>query len=147
MVFQLYWFISYSTLPLIFPILSIGLFIVLSQIDSRIVHKQQVTTKLIQINQTEIDYLQGNLNPFSQGKEFLQTTHPYAADLDLFGEQSLFCHLNRTISTGGTRQLTDWLLHPCTTAAHQTSPTSRSRTIRTSGMVSAIPSTRSSAKQ
>ena len=117
MVFQLYWFISYSTLPLIFPILSIGLFIVLSQIDSRIVHKQQVTTKLIQINQTEIDYLQGNLDPFSQGKEFLQTTHPYAADLDLFGEQSLFCHLNRTISTGGTRQLTDWLLHPCTTAA------------------------------
>lgn len=116
MIFQLYWFISYSNLPIIFPIFSISVFILLTKTDSYIVHKLQHIIKLIQINQSEIDYLQGNISRFSQGKEFLQSSHPYAADLDLFGEQSLFCHLNRTISTNGTRQLTDWLLTPCTSA-------------------------------
>ncbi len=116
MIFQLYWFISYAGLPVIFPILSIGLFILLTKTDTHIVHKQRLITELIKINQSEMDYLKGNLSPFSSGEEFLQPSHPYAADLDIFGEQSLFCHLNRTISTRGTRQLADWLLNPPTSA-------------------------------
>jgi hypothetical protein len=46
------------------------------------------------------------------GDEFLPTRHPYAADLDLFGEGSLFELLNTARTGAGERILAGWLLAP-----------------------------------
>ena len=46
------------------------------------------------------------------GEQFMNPTHPYSGDLDVFGKLSLFRLLNRTHTYEGTRRLADWLLAP-----------------------------------
>ncbi|EKB50781.1 MutS-related protein [Cecembia lonarensis] len=41
------------------------------------------------------------LHDFDPGIEFLEKSHPFCNDLDLFGQHSLFQLLNRTVSVGG----------------------------------------------
>lgn len=110
-VIQIYWIITTHSLALIFPIGAISLFIFLTFLDNRIVRKLQLTEQLIRINQQETEYLEGKLDSFPKGLEYLNPQHPYAVDLDLFGEDSLFQHLNRTVTTEGTHLLANWLLH------------------------------------
>ncbi len=46
------------------------------------------------------------------GERFLDSSHPYAADLDLFGHGSLFELLSRARTRAGEETLAHWLLHP-----------------------------------
>lgn len=110
-VFQIYSLINTGTLPILFPLGTITLFIFLTILDSRIVRQQKVTEELLRINDQEDKYLNGQLTPFPTGKNYLDPAHHYANDLDLFGEESLFQHLNRTVTPNGTHQLASWLLH------------------------------------
>lgn len=91
----------------------VALFIVLTIADTKIVIRQQQTEILIAINRTEADYLQGNLSQLPAGQEFQNPAHAYSNDLDVFGDDSLFQHLNRTVTAGGAQKLAAWLLRPC----------------------------------
>lgn len=64
------------------------------------------------LNEDEAARLKGRFLRPETGLELLDTAHPYAADLDVFGTHSLFRLLNRTRSHGGTRRLADWLRTP-----------------------------------
>ncbi len=64
---------------------------------------------LIQINEEEIQRLSGDLNEFDAGTKYLETTHPYAADLDVCGKHSLFQLINRSNTEKGKEKLADWL--------------------------------------
>ena len=46
------------------------------------------------------------------GERFLDSAHPYARDLDLFGRASLFEYLSIARTPGGEETLARWLLHP-----------------------------------
>ena len=46
------------------------------------------------------------------GAEYVEDNHPYAADLDLFGEGSLFQRVNTARTAAGERYLARWLLEP-----------------------------------
>ena len=50
-----------------------------------------------------------NLKDFDSGAAFLDKAHPFANDLDLFGQHSLFQLLNHTVSQGGAQLLADWM--------------------------------------
>lgn len=110
-VYQVYWLITSGALSPWFPVGTILVFILLSLQDSRIVGRMKMTEEVIRINQQETEYLQGNLSSFPDGGKFIDPTHPYAGDLDLFGEDSLFQHLNRTVTASGTQRLVDWILN------------------------------------
>jgi DNA mismatch repair ATPase MutS len=58
---------------------------------------------LIAINSDEVDYLENNKIPFENGAEFIDFHHPYAYDLDIFGNHSLFQNLNRTATFIGKK--------------------------------------------
>ncbi len=64
----------------------------------------------IQINQNEQKYLAGNLSAFDGGAEWVKGEHLFSNDLDLFGNHSLFQHLNRTVTLGGKMNLAQELL-------------------------------------
>lgn len=67
-------------------------------------------TKLyIQLNNEEKEYLEGSPYPDNKGNEFKDPEHIFANDLDLFGSNSLFQHLNRTISFKGKNVLAERL--------------------------------------
>ena len=67
--------------------------------------KTEQVANLRQAYQHEVAYLQGDFSVFEDGSAYLDAHHPYSFDLDVFGPQSLFQRINRTITTGGS----DWL--------------------------------------
>ncbi|SHG41508.1 MutS domain V [Flavobacterium segetis] len=88
----------------------VGLFIVLMRLHSALQFKKQLTQALLQINADEISYLERNKIPFENGLEFNDFNHPYAYDLDIFGEHSLFQNVNRTATFIGKKILAEKML-------------------------------------
>lgn len=68
--------------------------------------------QMVEINQLEQKALNGEFDTFANGKEYLHPAHPYALDLDMFGEGSLYQWLNRTICPQGSETLATWLSSP-----------------------------------
>jgi len=85
-------------------------FLFLMRIHSRLSFQKKVKTALVEINENEITYLERKSMPFKNGAEFNDFHHPYAYDLDIFGEHSLFQNLNRTATFIGKKTLAKQLL-------------------------------------
>lgn len=84
LILVIYWFITNTISLLLLPgILSICLFIVLTNLDSKIVYRQHLLEEHIRINITEMNYLYGDLSSLSPGSQYLNSLHPYASDLVL----------------------------------------------------------------
>lgn len=92
-------------------VIPLGLFRYLMSRHEKLSSQIALTQRLIQINQNEIDYLTGGKLPFANGIQHQQVSHPYAFDLDLFGEKSLYQHLNRTATSIGKEALAHQLLN------------------------------------
>ncbi|WP_423909356.1 MutS-related protein [Flavobacterium sp.] len=85
-------------------------FIVLMRFHTKLLFKRKIKEALIKINTDEIDYLENNKLSFENGIEFNDFSHPYAYDLDIFGEHSLFQNLNRTATFIGKKTLAQQLI-------------------------------------
>lgn len=95
---------------LISAALSFTGFIVLMRIHSKLLFERKINTALREINENEISYLEKKTIPFENGVEFNNFHHPYAYDLDIFGEHSLFQNLNRTATFIGKKKLAEQVL-------------------------------------
>lgn len=94
----------------LFAIVLLGLFIFLMRLHTKLLFQKQIHNALIKINENEISYLQKSTIPFENGEEFIDFQHPYAYDLDIFGEHSLFQNYNRTATYVGKKKLANQLL-------------------------------------
>ena len=63
--------------------------------------KKKLLQKLIDINTTEIEIIKGNYLHLDTGEEFINPTHFYSHDIDLFGKGSFFQFINRTATKKG----------------------------------------------
>lgn len=61
------------------------------------------------INQNELDILEGKANKYDAGEKWQSSSHPFASDLDVFGNKSLFHLLNRSASFLGKGYLAEKL--------------------------------------
>ena len=61
------------------------------------------------VYEKEVAYQTGDYTKFEAGERYLQPTHPFTFDLDVFGQGSLFQRINRTISSGGSDYLAESL--------------------------------------
>jgi hypothetical protein len=114
-LFMLFYYIKTSeTLYTVLAFLSFVGFIFLMRVHSKLSFQKQLTTALLQINKNEITFLKREKLPYENGIEFNDFHHPYAYDLDIFGEHSLFQNLNRTATYIGKKTLANQLLiqHP-----------------------------------
>ncbi|MFV8379179.1 MutS-related protein [Flavobacterium sp. LB3R33] len=108
---SIYYYIKNS--QIIFVVAAIflfGLFVFLMRIHTKLLFEKQVNKALFDINDNEISYLERNKIPFENGQEFNDFHHPYAYDLDIFGEHSLFQNLNRTATFIGKKTFANQLL-------------------------------------
>jgi len=64
---------------------------------------------LVRINIDELKALEGDYSGFDGGGEHRDRSHDYSEDIDLFGDDSLFSYLNRTVTGHGSRILASWL--------------------------------------
>ncbi len=69
-------------------------------------------SNLININESEIRALDGDYTGFNDGSGWIDDTHDYSSDIDLFGKNSLFRYLNRTVTGFGREKLAGWLTDP-----------------------------------
>ena len=108
---SIYFYIKNSELVyIIISVVLFGLFIFLMRLHTKLLFQKQIHNALITINENEISYLERNSIPFKNGQEFNDFQHPYAYDLDIFGEHSLFQNLNRTATYIGKKTLSTQLL-------------------------------------
>lgn len=54
------------------------------------------------VYQKEVAYLNGDFSGFPSGEQYVNPHHEFTLDLDIFGPQSLFNRINRTVTTGGS---------------------------------------------
>ncbi|MES2575336.1 MAG: DNA mismatch repair protein [Bacteroidota bacterium] len=97
-------------LYMVFAFVSFIAFVFLMRIHSRLSFQKKMTSALLKINENEISFLKREKLPFENGAEFNDFNHPYAYDLDIFGEHSLFQNLNRTATFIGKKTLANQLL-------------------------------------
>lgn len=62
----------------------------------------------------ELKIARFDITSFIGGKRHEEEEHPFSNDLDLFGHNSLFQFINRTVTPGGEKVLANQLKHPLT---------------------------------
>ncbi|MFW5774333.1 MAG: MutS-related protein [Tangfeifania sp.] len=67
---------------------------------------------LKKITDDELLALQHRFSHFENGSDFLDTSHFYSYDLDIFGENSIYQFINRTSTQSGRTKLGEWLKNP-----------------------------------
>jgi hypothetical protein len=93
-------------------ILFTTLFLLLVKHYTILSEKIWFTENLVRINKSEINALEGDYTPFDGGSIWKARDHDFSNDTDLFGEDSLFRYLNRTVTGYGREILAGWLSDP-----------------------------------
>ena len=91
-----------------FAILPFILFIWLVKRHNFWFYRKDFLKKKIEINGQELRAMQYDFSDFDDGKEFVNPSHLYTLDLDVFGEHSLFQYINRTATPIGKLHLANW---------------------------------------
>ncbi len=86
-------------------VIGITVFIVMVNRHSNLSYTKKKLQKLIDLNQLELDVFNGDYSNLSTGKEYIDPSHPYSHDIDLFGDRSFFQYTNRTTTTAGKNKL------------------------------------------
>ncbi|WP_456378341.1 MutS-related protein [Lutibacter sp.] len=106
-IFSIYFF--FESIKILIPIVISGssLFVYLLFRHSNLQEKSNRTKALIEINKTEIKVLDGDYFSLNEGTEFINSTHKYSYDIDLFGKGSFFQYCNRTVTNEGKQKFVD----------------------------------------
>lgn len=107
----IYFFYKLGLILFIAVLLELLLFIFF--IRKSVENKEQLNyhKNLLKINENELKALGYNYSNFESGSEFIDPKHRFSYDLDLFGEQSFFQFINRTITQKGKNLLAKNLLN------------------------------------
>ena len=95
---------------------SILVFLFLLYVNHKLVFQRDLLTNLIKINENEMAVLEHRPSFFDSGIEHLDD-HSYHADLDIFGERSVFHTLNRTATLIGKERLVSLFKSPLSTVS------------------------------
>jgi DNA mismatch repair ATPase MutS len=111
--FGIGWYYWPATVPVIstvgFCTISLTYFIFLDTNKSLSIKNRE---RLIFVNRHETDAMQHRLAVYDNGSFFSDSAHAYAADLDLFGESSLFQWMNRCHADQSKELLAFYLKNP-----------------------------------
>lgn len=64
------------------------------------------------VNHQEIDRLENRMTALDQGNEFKDRMHPYLHDLDIFGHNSIYQLISRSVTPSGRALIAEWLSKP-----------------------------------
>ncbi len=96
----------------IVAILFFGLFIYTARRHQQTQRKIKRYEMLKALTTNELKAIDGDYSNFANGPSYLDKSHPYAHDLDIFGEGSLFQRMDRSFSDQGSELLAQRLTNP-----------------------------------
>ena len=94
----------------------VALFVFINIRETKLLRKIAFHEELRNGATLEEEYLRGDYSRLDTGEEYKDPAHPYAHDLDIFGEDSVFQAINRTTTRHGRERLRQWLLLPLRSA-------------------------------
>ena len=77
------------------------------RLDDKNKERIEHLSALMRVYQNELTAMDGDFSPFEQGNQYQNPQHPYSLDLDVFGRDSLFHRICRTITTAGSDALAE----------------------------------------
>ena len=92
----------------------IVIFLGMMRIHNRYFIEKSFLEAKIAICQKELQLESYDFEGTDTGKEYINSTHDFSNDLDIFGKKSLFAYLNRSASIIGQEKLVEWITHPWT---------------------------------
>ena len=101
-----------ATAGVVVILLFAALFLLLVKHFTSLSDQIRFTENLVMINRSEINALEGDYSAFEGGNIWKDKNHDFSNDTDLFGEDSLFRYLNRTVTGYGRELLAGWLSDP-----------------------------------
>ena len=100
---------NYIIFAAIFAMLA-GFFIYLAVYHERLIGRMEYTDLLLDINNSSLKHLNGKWNKFADaGEDFVDDSHNYSGDLDIFGKNSLFQWINTAKTFIGREMLRNLL--------------------------------------
>ena len=84
-------------------------FLGLLKVHNRLFYRKQWLEVKADLLQKELKGIQLDYSDFDEGKEFVDPSHTYSFDLDVFGKKSLFQAINRTCTKIGKNTLAQWM--------------------------------------
>ena len=111
----LYFLWGYNTGIIIGTIIAgIACFLGMMRIHDRFFARKSFLEAKISICKKELQLKRYDFEGIDTGKEYIDPTHDFSNDLDIFGKKSLFAYLNRSASLIGQQKLVEWITHPLT---------------------------------
>lgn len=98
--------------PLAAALLSVVAYVVVRRMDERNDGRRERLEALREVCVRERDYLDGTFTAFDDGRRYADARHPFTFDIDVFGPQSLYHRICRTVTTGGSDRLAAMLSAP-----------------------------------
>lgn len=111
----LYTLVSWGALPLVLSAVSLLLYALVRLMDVKNDAQVHRFSNLRKVYLHELSYLKGDFSCFDDGERYVDAHHPFTFDLDVFGPESLFQRINRTVTTGGS----DWLAAQLSSVANR----------------------------
>ena len=101
--------------------LSLVAYVAIRRMDERNEAHTEWLQSLSEVCRRELSYLHGDYSSFDDGERYIDASHPFTLDMDVFGEQSLFQRINRTVTSGGSDRLAEMLsTQPTEPLSHET---------------------------
>ena len=87
-------------------------FTVLMVYHTKLFYQKEYAEAMCQLNTNEIKGIEYDFSAFDGAAESIEPNHSFAPDLDLFGNQSMFQSINRTVTQSGKACLINWFTMP-----------------------------------
>lgn len=100
--------ISSTSFLYVFLALLFVIFVMLFWKHQKIKFQVKISDRLITNIENEILFCENKKDHLAKGLEFKEPGHNYSEDIDIFGEFSLFEHINRGQTFGGKELLANW---------------------------------------
>lgn len=84
---------------------ALAFYFLIRHFDDKNGERIRQASTLRSVCEDELRALSGDFSSFDDGQRYQDPHHPYAFDLDMYGKNSLFQRVNRTITTGGADTL------------------------------------------
>lgn len=101
-----------ATIVWIIAAISVVAFLCLVKVHSRLFAKKAYLEAVLEICRKEFRLSRHDFTGCDTGEDFFDAAHDYTADLDIFGNKSLFSYVDRTSTAVGRQRLADWLRRP-----------------------------------
>lgn len=96
-----------NLIPLILlEVLLIASFIVVATYHNKLINKKERLERFLEINEKGVKRINGEFKSIEDdGSEYINDSHPFSSDIDIFGKSSLFQLINDTLTKGGREKL------------------------------------------